>query len=261
MNFKEDSFYLSISNSIENENYVLKTLCEKTTLFESKMDLIYPVSDRSEHLIRLLDNRVQLPLDEMYDVNQLSEEDLSEESLEQLFLDTDKETWEEYRKNHPVETSRQFLSTAHFADCINVFSSVRKGERPTIREPILTFFSAREKEYLEKQEVKVNKANLNAIKGKDVKGSFATSFLKSYIGGSEAVEIDPDEIRNQLHDMGLKDTHTGFAIGNIPSDIGIIEYDGINKNIELRHVSFWERRECYDDCELAAVFSFYDMYM
>lgn len=269
MNFKKEPVYLSILNKVEKfeETYVINTLCERTTLFESDKDMCFPIFSSAKHLIRFLDNRVQLPLDEIFDPDELSEEDLSEENIELLEAEDEEESWEDYPKDHPVETSRQFLSTNHFNDCTNVFTMIKREQKPVLRRPILAFFSKREQAILKEKSVKINDVKFDDVKKIDSKPNLSTSFLKSYSNEhnslysdeNEEFSLDANLVRKQLHSMGFKNNHTGFAIGSVPKNIGILEYDGMESKNELKHVSFWEFRESYDKYQLAKYFSFYDM--
>ena len=110
----------------ETRKCIIPTICEKVTLYNSTEDMTYKIYPSIDYLIRFLDKRTVLPLEELYDPDLLMEEDISEEAIEDLLAAdmSNKQSWSEYSQNNPLETARQFLPTSHYVSCVNIFNDL-----------------------------------------------------------------------------------------------------------------------------------------
>ncbi|MDT2843019.1 hypothetical protein [Vagococcus lutrae] len=236
---------------------IIPTLCEKVMLYESLEDVIHAIYESSDNLIRFLDINTMLPLEDLYDPYYLSEEDFSEEALEALLEENNE--WEEYSENYPLETSRQFLSTDHYGRIVQLFTAIKKNERPGIHDQLFKYFSEEDQLYLIKEkDVIIHRAKLDKIQKMTSKGKFATSFFKWYKNGKEINIDNICELKQEILRLGLQGTHTGFAIGKIEKNMGIIEFDGEESKSSFKHMSFWKFRDSDDYIKLIENFTFYD---
>lgn len=246
----------------ETRKCIIPTICEKVTLYNSTEDMTYKIYPSIDYLIRFLDKRTVLPLEELYDPDLLMEEDISEEAIEDLLAAdmSNKQSWSEYSQNNPLETARQFLPTSHYVSCVNIFNDLEDGKQPSIHQPLLDYFSEEDKEFLKEKELIIHKAKFNRVQKMESKGIFATSFYKWYKDGEEVKTNNLNEVKEQILKFGVQGIHTGFAFGKINEKMGIIEFDGEHGKKVLKHVSFWKFRHSYDYTELIKNFTFNDLY-
>ncbi len=243
----------------ETKKCIIPTICEKVTLYNSFHDMKCKIYPSVDYLIRFLDEQTKLPLEELYDVENLNEDDVSEEAIEALLIEDENENnWDGYSKDYPLETARQFLPTVHYQSCRKVFQDLKNEKEPELHRPLLDYFSKEDNQLLEQKGIRIFSPKLNKIQRMESKGKFATSFFKWYLDGKEVQITDLEKIKEQLLKLGIQGIHTGFAFGKIDEKIGIIEFDGEKNRNELKHLSFWKFRDSCDYTEIIKKFSFCD---
>ena len=244
----------------------IETITEVVIVFDNVEEIDRPIRSYSNSLIRLLD----------YDIISCCDDLIIDETIDGMFdigsslgdfpLDFEEVniSWVKISEDNPHAIGRAFLSTAHTRACLNVININPTQASVEINRTLFELcFSDEEKEtLLRKENFSIRDVSLNRIKKQSKKGSYATSFIKAFIGLNEEVgNPQLSEITEYILTRKFRNIHTGYAMGDIPVGTGVFTYDDIDvNNTEKKygHVSFWKFRNSHMFNQIAKLFTYYD---